>query len=53
MCQRGAHEGQKRVSDSPGAGVIQGYKLPDTGAGNQAQAVCKRSSDLLTAGPSL
>lgn len=54
MCQCGAHEGQKRVSDSPGAGVIQGDKLPDAGgAGNQAQAVCKSSSDLLTAGPSL
>lgn len=35
MCQCGAHEGQKRVSDSPGAGVIQGDTLPDTVLGTK------------------
>lgn len=38
MCYCGTHEGQKRVSDSPGARVIQGYKLHRTGAWNQTQA---------------
>lgn len=35
------HRGQKKVLNSPGSGVIDGWKLPDMGAGNQTQVLCK------------
>lgn len=41
--------GQKRVSDSPRAGIIASCELPGTGAGNQTWVPCVLS----TAAPSL
>lgn len=36
-----AHKSQKRASDPPEAGVIGGCEPPETGVGNQTQALWK------------
>lgn len=38
-----AHRCQKRATDSPGAGILGGSKLPDMDAGSQAWIFCKSS----------
>lgn len=49
----GPQKAQKRVSYLPVVGVTGNYELPDVGARNETQTLCKSSIVLLTIEPSL